>query len=85
MTVKEILNISESEIVALDGKDGKTLFDSRQNRREYIEKYNNGKVLHIWSGIRTKRGDDFYATVSAVLMLYVSHNSWLESEVTENE
>ena len=83
MKLKDLLEISKCVIIALDGKDGKTLFDSRNNTPTYIKRFKNGKVLDIWVEGRSRH--DFYDTITPVLMVYLSHNSWLEMEAGEND
>ena len=39
MTVKELLEICESKIVAMRSDNGKTVFDTRRNNKEFAKKY----------------------------------------------
>lgn len=71
--------IFEGEIIALDGRDGKVLFDSRRNKQEHIQKYREGKVIMLWPDVRCVKvalGNHFVP----VMKCYLSHDSWKEDE-----
>lgn len=68
-------------IIGLDGHDGKTLFDNRNNTAEYISKYHDAEVLCIWVDLKTEPHSVFSgSSVEPVLMCYLSHNSWKGEE-----
>lgn len=66
-------------LIALDAKDGKVLFDTEKNKREYIEQYKTGEVTALWADMRKRNSawDNYFVPV---MKCYVSHNSWKEGE-----
>ena len=66
-------------LIALDAKDGKVLFDTEKNKREYIEQYKTGKVTALWADMRQRHGawDNYFVPV---MKCYVSHDSWKGGE-----
>lgn len=90
MTISDLLDkktrgiFTDNEIlkcglIALDAKDGKILFDTEKNKREYIEQYKAGKVVALWADMR-KRNSAWYNYFVPVIKCYVSHDSWKEGE-----
>lgn len=86
MTISDLLDkktrgiFTDNEIlkcglIALDAKNGKILFDTEKNKREYIEKFKTGEVTALWADIR-KRGSVWNDYFETVLKCYVSHDSW---------
>ncbi len=69
----------KGDLVALDGKDGKILFDTRRNKTEHIEKYLKGEVLSLWADVVLIRGIGYGDYFKPIMKCYVHHNSW-ESE-----
>ena len=69
-------NILKCDLIALDAKDGKILFDTTKNKREYIEQFKSGEVLSLWADIISKRRGGYNNYFSPVIKCYVSHNSW---------
>lgn len=67
-------------LIALDAKDGRVLFDTAKNKREYIEQYKKGEVVSLWADIKKKGNGVWGSYVVPVIMCYVSHNSWKEGE-----
>ena len=89
MTLKDLIEVEEhawqndailkGEIIALDGRDGKVLFDSRRNKKEHIQKYLDGKIISLWADAR--RVDiPFGAHFIPVIKVYLSHGSWKDGE-----
>lgn len=64
------------DLIALDGKDGKMLFDTARNKREQIEKFFGGEVIALWADVKLKKGIAFGDYFVPVMKCYVSHNSW---------
>lgn len=71
--------ILKCELIALDAKNGKILFDTEKNKREYIEQYKTGKVIALWADLR-KRNSAWNDYFVPVMKCYVSHDSWKEGE-----
>lgn len=70
--------ILKADLIALDGKDGKVLFDTSRNKREHISKYANGEILSLWADVR--RVESVYGGyIKPVIKCYVSHDSWKRS------
>lgn len=64
------------DLIALDGKDGKILFDTRRNKTEHIEKYLKGEVLSLWADVVLIRGSGYGDYFKPLMKCYVQHNSW---------
>lgn len=79
MTVEELMGVAKSRVIALDGMDGKKLFDTSINRKEYYKKYYSGTVISVWSEIKS-RGSAYNSHWDVVLCCYISHESWKEGE-----
>ena len=84
MTVRELLTVNErfgsfvkGRLIALDGANGKILFDTRRHKIDYISKFNNGIVLCIWADAKKRCGHGFGDFFEPVTSCYVSHESWL--------
>lgn len=70
--------VLKCELIALDAKDGKVLFDTAINKREYIEKYKSGEVVALWADLKKRDcGTPYYVPV---VKCYVSHDSWKEGD-----
>lgn len=69
--------ILKGELIALDSKDGKILFDTSKNKREYISKFSNGEIDFLWADVKHIKGIAFGDYFKAVMKCYVIHNSWL--------
>ena len=69
----------KSDLVALDGRTGKVIFDTSKNKREYIEKFFDGEVLCLWADVKLFKGTygDFF---KPIMKCYVSHKSWEKGE-----
>ena len=65
-----------SDLIALDGKDGKVLFDTRRNKKEHIEQYMSGDVLSLWTDMVIYKSV-FGDYCKAIMKCYISHDSWL--------
>lgn len=77
--VSDILKIAKGRVIALDSQTGKMLFDTHRNKGEYIDQFMRGEVLDVWTELKTTQHLGFAsASVDAVLMMYVSHDSWME-------
>ena len=75
--------VLKCELIALDAKDGKVLFDTAKNKREYIEQYKAGKIISLWADMR-KRNGAWINYFEPVVKCYVSHDSWKEGERNDN-
>ena len=62
MTVSDLLDkkangifsddvLLKGELIALDSKDGKILFDTSKNKREYISKFSSGEIDCLWADV----------------------------------
>ena len=88
MTISDLLDkqvrtsdkILKCDLIALDAKDGKILFDTSKNKREYIEQFKTGQILYIWADLRHRGLDDWYGYYAPVIKCYISHDSWKEEE-----
>lgn len=71
--------VLKCELVALDAKDGKILFDTAKNKREYIEQFKTGEILSLWADLRQRGigpGSGYY---EPIIKCYISHDSWKEN------
>lgn len=68
--------ILQGDVIALDGKSGKKLFDTRINKREYIKKYMGAEVTKVWADVQLIRGVGFGDYFRPVMKCYLSHDSW---------
>ena len=95
MTVSDLLNkkargifsddvLLKGELIALDSKDGKILFDTSKNKTEYISKYSNGEIDCLWADVKHIKGVAFGDYFKAVMKCYVVHDSW-KSERSDKE
>lgn len=67
-------------LVAHDAKDGKILFDTAKNKKEYIEQYKTGEVVALWADTQRRGGSNYGNYFVPVIKCYVSHNSWKEGK-----
>ena len=69
----------KSHLIALDGKDGKVLFDTSRNKQDFIEKYYKAEVSTLWADCKKVNGTygDFF---KPVMKCFVYHNSWERSD-----
>lgn len=72
--------VLKCELIALDAKDGRILFDTAKNKREYIEKFKTGEVVALWADIQKKGDTGLNPYFRPVMKCYVSHDSWKEGE-----
>ena len=90
MTVSDLLDkkvrgifsdgkVLKCELIALDGKDGKILFDTDRNKREHINKYSSGEILSLWADVKLLRGT-FGDYFKPVMKCYVHHDSWKKGD-----
>lgn len=77
--------ILQCELIALDARDGKILFDTRKNKREYISKFLSGKVISIWADARRVEIGGYSDYFKPVMKCYVSHNSWIKTADEDNK
>lgn len=76
-TIDKIL---KGDLIALDGKNGRILFDTSKNKREYIEQFKTGQVLAIWADVSHRGFGGWNEYYVPVIKCYVSHDSWKETE-----
>lgn len=76
LTVRDFRKINQSALIAMDGKDGKILFDTERNKEETCRKYDDGIIIAMWADIRTNNKNGFQYFYRPVIKCYVSHNSW---------
>ena len=72
--------ILQGDLIALDGKTGRVLFDTRRHKKEHINKYKSGEVISLWSDVRYCKGIAFGDYFRPVMKCYVSHESWLKTD-----
>lgn len=73
--------ILECELIAYDGKDGKILFDTSKNKKDYIEKYKSGKIISLWADAKIVKGYGFCGVLyKPVIKCYISHDSWKKGD-----
>ena len=91
MTVSDLLDkkvrgifsddaLLKGELIALDSKDGKILFDTSKNKKEYISKFSSGEIDCLWADVKHHKGIAFGDYFYAVMKCYVVHDSWLAEE-----
>lgn len=67
-------------LVALDAKNGRILFDTEKNKREYIEQFKTGEILSLWADLRQRGLGAWNGYYVPIIKCYVSHDSWKEAE-----
>ena len=72
--------ILKCELIALDSQDGKILFNTRKNKREYISNFLSGTVTSIWADARRVEIGGYLCSFKPVMTCYVLHNSWVKAE-----
>lgn len=85
LKVKDLLEICESKIVAMRGDNGKIVFDTRKNNKEYVKKYEDVDVLTMWSEVRTEKTIGFSQYIVPVIVCYLDAYDIKKCEVTDNE
>lgn len=94
MTVSDLLDkkvrgifsddaLLKGELIALDSKDGRILFDTSKNKREYINKFSKGEITCLWADVKYIKGVAFGDYFKAVMKCYVVHDSWLAERSDE--
>lgn len=68
--------VLKCELIALDAKTGKVLFDTVRHRREYIEQFKSGEVFSLWADVRKMNNGAWNTYFTPVMKCYVSHDSW---------
>ena len=76
--------VLKCELVALDAKDGRILFDTAKNKREYIEQFKTGEILSLWADLRQRGIDSWNEYYVPIIKCYVSHDSWKEKDNNGN-
>lgn len=76
MTVADLMEVAKTYVVALDGMNGKKLFDTSINKKEYYEKYYNVEITDLWSEMR-KTGSSYNSFYKQILCCYILHK-WEE-------
>ena len=66
----------KGELIALDSRDGRILFDTSKNKREYISKFCSGEIDCLWADVKHIKGVAFGDYFKAVMKCYVVHDSW---------
>ncbi len=69
------------DLIALDAKTGKILFDTGKNKKEYVDKYHDSEICSLWADVRLVRGCGFGDYFQPVMKCYVKHDSWLKGSV----
>lgn len=72
--------VLKSDLIALDAKDGRILFDTSKNKREHIEQFKTGQVLSIWADLRRRGLGSWSGYYVPVIKCYVRHDSWKEEK-----
>lgn len=72
--------ILQGRVIAMDGCDGKVLFDTKKNKPNYIKKFMSAEVTTIWSSTKEMFADSEFsgAVYQPCTMIYLAHNSWKE-------
>lgn len=83
MLVDELMALNKNALIAYDGRTGQKLFDTRINKKEYIQIFNKGEVIAIWSDIVHVGVGNFDPYIKPVTKCYISHNSWYANEDNE--
>ncbi|MBR6271387.1 MAG: hypothetical protein IKR26_04465 [Lachnospiraceae bacterium] len=67
------------DLIVLDAKDGKILFDTSRNKREWINSFANGEILSLWADAKPIRGV-YGKCFKPVIKCFVCHDSWKRGE-----
>lgn len=70
--------ILKCPLIAMDAKDGKILFDTSKNKREYISQYLNGEILSLWADCKHIKGMAYGDYFKPVMKCFILHNSWMK-------
>lgn len=76
LTVEDIVSNCENRVIALNGKDGKKMFDTRNNKRDYIAQFYGREVLCIWADVIVNPYGGFNPSIEPVVKCYVSNYPW---------
>ena len=95
MTVADILAIHKrdvlrtgktivfhSDLIAMDGKTGRILFDTHRSKKETVAKYSSGEIISLWADVRWCKSP-FGDYIMQVMKCYVVHDSWKKQEVEQ--
>lgn len=72
MIVKDLISLTSGRAIAFDAMDGKQLFDTKTNKKEFIKKYEMGRISSLWASAKMNTSD----IIQAVIMMYIVHDSW---------
>ena len=68
MQLGELLELCKTQMRAYTARDGKLIFDTNRNKREYVERFADCAVLAIWPEISSKKMGGY----TQVIMQHVS-------------
>ena len=64
----------KNRMIAKDGSTGKILFDTRNNKKAYVEKFFDRQIIAMWVEMREIwKPSGFMASYEAVLCCYIHH------------
>lgn len=72
--------VLKCELIAIDAKDGKILFDTAKNKSEFIEQFKTGEVISLSPDVRKRNNGSWNCYFTPIIKCYVSHNSWKEGD-----
>jgi hypothetical protein len=68
MQLGELLELCKTQMRAYTARDGKLIFDTNRNKREYVERFADCAVLAIWAEVSSKKMGGY----TQVIMQHVS-------------
>jgi hypothetical protein len=74
--------VFHSDLIAMDGKTGRILFDTHRSKKETITKYSSGEVIALWADVKSIE-NPFGDYIMPVMKCYVAHDSWKKQEVEQ--
>ena len=71
--------LCDGRVIAIDGMNGRILFDTLKNTRTYIKTFFNGEVSALWADVCVETS---YPTsvIRPCIKCYVKHDSWKGGE-----
>lgn len=72
MKLKDLLNACVSQhIRAYNGMDGKLVFDTYRNKKEYVERFKECEVDRIWTEVHTDKPSGYTQFVRQYICIFL--------------
>lgn len=77
MKLEELMKLAKTDIIAYDAMTGHKLFNTRNNNKNYVQKFTKGELCAIWSDM-ANIGDTWSNRYIPIIKCYIFHDSWKE-------